>query len=98
MTCSSNDGTEPPFSVVGSVGPRPLTKSGHVNVLAGIWTIRLHGTVIVTLFSATVPPAWSAGVFGHRAGSTFASWMKPVTSKPCSVATGAENGGSGSDA
>src|SRR5919202_2398517 len=59
----SKDGYGESFS--SSDGP-PLTMSAHVNVLAGICTIMLHGTVIATPLIVTVPPQFAGSLTsGH---------------------------------
>src|SRR3954467_3599363 len=81
-TWTSKDGNDESLSA--SDGP-PLTMSAHVNVLAGIWTIMLHGTTIFVPLIVTVPPRLCGLLTsGHAALSalTVASWMKPVSSKP----------------
>src|SRR4051812_2637318 len=73
--------------------------SAHVIVLAGIWTIRLQGTVTLMLLIVTLPPQRALSVTsGHAVLSvlTVASWMKPVSSKPWISAGATEKTGSGS--
>src|SRR3981189_3107519 len=73
----------------------PLTKSAHKNVLAGIWMVRLHGTMVVVLFIVTEPPQFDFGVPGQAlsAGLTTAFWMYPVESNPWIFAASTEKGG-----
>ena len=57
----------------------------QLTVLAGIWMMVLHGTIMVMPLTLTVPPHRSGSVMaGHRLLSVVAAWMKPVTSN-CGV-------------
>src|SRR3954452_9744951 len=81
-TRTSNDGNGESLSA--SDGP-PLTMSAHVNVLAGICTIMLHGTTIFVLLIVTVPPRLCGLLTSGQAllsALTVASWVKPVSSRP----------------
>src|SRR3954462_7781824 len=95
-TRTSNDGNGESLSA--SDGP-PLTMSAHVNVLAGICTIMLHGTTIFVLLIVTVPPRLCGLLTSGQAllsALTVAFWMKPVSSKPWMSAVAVLNTGSGS--
>src|SRR5919206_4005326 len=73
--------------------------SAHVSVLAGIWTIRLQGTVIFVLLIVTVPPQNFLSATSGQAllsALTVAFSMKPVSSKPWMRAGATEKTGSGS--
>src|SRR3954468_9178429 len=73
--------------------------SAHVSVFAGIWTIRLQGTVIFVLLIVTLPPQYFLSATSGQAvlsALTVASWMKPVSSKPWMRAGATEKTGSGS--
>src|SRR5207248_3052187 len=68
----------------------PLTPAcgksiAQLTVLAGIWMMVLHGTIMVMPLTLTVPPQRSgSAIAGHRLLSVVAAWMKPVTSN-CGV-------------
>jgi hypothetical protein len=68
-----------------------------VSVLAGSWTTRLQGTVIVVPLMVTLPPQRLLSVsFGQPSLPTVEAWMYPVTSNPWSCVGSADHAGSGS--
>src|SRR3954452_25305948 len=95
-TCTSNEGNGAGAASSVSDGDW-RTKSPQVKVLAGIWMVRLHGTVMVMLLITAVPPKLPGGVPGGQfVPSTVACWRNPSSVNPWMPDGGTENAGSAS--
>src|SRR3954452_18907847 len=93
-TCTSNEGNGAGAASSVSDGDW-RTKSPQVKVLAGIWMVRLHGTVMVMLLITAVPPKVGGRGPGRELGpSTVPCWRNPSPVKPLIAGGGTENAGS----